>query len=174
MDHSIFERIFARALPRHDAKQSVRMQRFLMAAATYVMTIGLTSLSAYLGFIEWHAVSFMTMAILLVNGVFYFLIRSDLNLKFKDPSLTQQQIFACCMVCMIPVHYAQTEARGMFLMLYIVPISFGMFKLNLRQMIEIAIYGTSLYAIDTAWGLYTGSSRDRQRVQERIPRQHEP
>ena len=40
---------------------------------------------------------------------------------------------------MIPVHYAQTEARGMFLMLYIVPISFGMFKLNLRQMIEIAI-----------------------------------
>ena len=165
MDHSFFERIFARALPRHDAKQSVRMQRFLMAAATYVMTIGLTSLSAYLGFIEWHAVSFMTMAILLVNGVFYFLIRSDLNLKFKDPSLTQQQIFACCMVCMIPVHYAQTEARGMFLMLYIVPISFGMFKLNLRQMIEIAIFGTALYALDTAWGLYIGSSRLNQRAE---------
>ena len=61
MDHSFFERIFARALPRHDAKQSVRMQLFLMAAATYVMTIGLTSLSAYLGFIEWHAVSFKSL-----------------------------------------------------------------------------------------------------------------
>ena len=165
MAHTFFERIFAMALPRHDAKQSVRMLRFLMAAATYVMTIGLTSLSAYLGFIDWDAVGLMTVAIVAVNGFIYFLIRSDLNLKFKDPSLTQQQIFACCTVCMIPVHYAQTEARGMFLMLYIVPISFGMFKLNLRQMIEIAIYGTSLYAIDTAWGLYTGSSRLNQRAE---------
>ncbi|MDE2593171.1 MAG: response regulator [Burkholderiales bacterium] len=141
------------------------MSRFLMAGATYLMTIVLTSLASALGFVQWKAVGYMSVAILLINVTFYSLIRSNWNLKFRDPSLTQLQIFACCLAGMIPVHYAQTQARGMFLMLYIVPISFGMFKLNLRQMIEIALFGSALYAIDTGWGLYRGDQGLDKRVE---------
>ncbi len=144
-------------LPRDDEKQALRMSRFLMAVGTYLMTIVLTSLASALGFVQWKAVGYLSVAILIVNVIFYGLIRSSLNLKFRDPSLTQLQIFACCLVGMIPVHYAQTEARGMFLMMYIVPISFGMFRLNLRQMIEIALFGSALYVLDTGWGLYNGA-----------------
>ncbi|MFN4265281.1 MAG: response regulator [Aquabacterium sp.] len=133
------------------------MTRFLMAVGTYTLTIALTSLAAKLGFVEWKAVAYMTVAILLVNGGFFYLIRTNRNLSLKDPSMTKAQILACCLIGMIPVHYAQSEARGMFLMLYIVPMSFGMFQLKLREMVEIAIFGTALYAVDTAWGLYHGN-----------------
>ncbi|MDE2078375.1 MAG: response regulator, partial [Burkholderiales bacterium] len=142
------------ALPRDDEAQALRMSRFFMAVATYAMTIVLTSLAATLGYVQWKAIWMMSLAIVVVNGSFYFLIRSNRNLKFKDPSMTQEQILACCLVGMIPVHYSQTEARGMFLMMYIVPITFGMFRLNMKQMIRIAFFGAALYAADTLLGFY--------------------
>ncbi|HET8871604.1 MAG TPA: response regulator [Aquabacterium sp.] len=153
MASSFFARI-ACAMPRDDEAQALRLSRFFMALATYGMTIVLTSLAAALGFVQWKAIWLMTIAILIVNGGFYFTIRTNRNLRFKDPSMTQAQILACCLVGMIPVHYSQTEARGMFLMMYIVPITFGMFKLNMRQMVRIALFGAALYAIDTMLGFY--------------------
>ncbi|HEX5311115.1 hybrid sensor histidine kinase/response regulator [Aquabacterium sp.] len=164
MARSLLARI-ACALPHDNEAQALRMSRFLMALATYAITIVLTSLASALGFVEQKAIWIMTAAIVVVNLTFYALIRFDWNLKFKDPSLTQEQIFACCFVGIIPVHYAQTEARGMFLMMYIVPITFGMFKLNLRQMIRIAFFGAALYAVDTLWGLYVGNSGLNQRAE---------
>ena len=138
-----FTRPHCLRLAQDNEAQALRMSRFLMALATYGITIVLTSLASALGFVEWKAIWIMSAAIVTVNLGFYLLIRFDWNLKFKDPSLTQEQIFACCFVGIIPVHYAQTEARGMFLMMYIVPITFGMFKLNLKQMIRIAFFGAA-------------------------------
>ncbi|MDE2433039.1 MAG: hypothetical protein KGN37_09340, partial [Burkholderiales bacterium] len=74
MASSFVSRI-ACALPRDDEAQALRMSRFFMAVATYAMTIVLTSLAAALGYVQWKAIWMLSLAIVVVNGSFYFLIR---------------------------------------------------------------------------------------------------
>ncbi|RFA30144.1 hypothetical protein CAI21_08105 [Alkalilimnicola ehrlichii] len=133
-------------VPRSDMQQRLRLRRFFMASATYLVTALLFVAAAVQGLISVGAVCIMVGAIILVNLFFYGVIRSGFNLRFRDPSLTMPQIAAANLLLILMVYYAG-EARGIFLLLYITSFVFGVFRLQTRHFLALSIFSLTSYAL---------------------------
>ncbi len=114
-----------------DAKQSLRIKRFLMAALSYVIWISLTFYCYQLGLVEVSARGFGVAVSLaaLGNLLFYGLFRSGLNRYWPDPSLTLPQMVVATFWVMLLMALAP-KVRGILLMLYAVVFLFGVFRLR--------------------------------------------
>ena len=114
-----------------DAKQALRIRRFLMAALSYVLWVGLTAYCYQLGLVQvsprgfWIAVALTGVC----NLMFYALLRSGLNRYWPDPSLTLPQMVVATVWVMLLMALAP-KVRGMLLMLYAVVFLFGVFRLR--------------------------------------------
>lgn len=122
-----------------DKTQRLRLQRFAMAGATYAACILATVVIGRLGLgslstTQWAV--FIALA-LAINLGFYGLLRSDRNLRFKDPSMTAPQIIVSSMWGLIPL-YALPNARPLVLMFYLPSFGFGMLKLSSREYLGMA------------------------------------
>ncbi len=134
-------------IPTHQPKQAIRIQRFLMASASYALGIALIL------YFYWQNIFRMALGpllnflafICLTNCLFYVVLRTGLNKKFKDPSLTLPQT-AVAVSWLTVVTYFTDEARGLVLSLYLVVFIFGIFRLKMRQFIILAIYAVVSYA----------------------------
>lgn len=119
------------ALFPDDSKQALRLKRFLMAALSYALWLGLTLYCYALGYIdlspEWFAL--VVGLTLFGNFVFFVLLRSGLNLRYTDPSLTLPQMLVATFWVMLLVGVAP-QVRGIFLLLYVVIFLFGIFRLR--------------------------------------------
>ncbi|MFH2219542.1 MAG: hypothetical protein ABII68_07780 [Pseudomonadota bacterium] len=127
--------------------QRLRLQRFGMALATYVLVISATVVVVRLGVgdmsvIQWAM--FVGLA-LFGNSVFFVLFYTNANLRFSDPSLTREQIVYSAMWGMIPL-YAFPEARPIVLMFFLPAFSFGMLRLTRRQYLGVLASVMGLYA----------------------------
>ena len=114
-----------------DAKQRLRIKRFLMAALSYVIWVGLTFYCHQLGLVEVSARTFWLAAALtgVCNLIFYALFRSGLNLYWPDPSLTLPQMVVATAWVMLLMALAP-KVRGILLLLYVVVFLFGVFRLR--------------------------------------------
>lgn len=114
-----------------DAKQRLRIKRFLMAALSYVIWVGLTFYCYQLGLVEVSARGFWLAAALcgVCNVVFYSLFRSGLNRYWPDPSLTLPQMVVATAWVMLLMALAP-KVRGILLLLYAVVFLFGVFRLR--------------------------------------------
>ncbi|MBI4966291.1 MAG: hypothetical protein HY913_23635 [Desulfomonile tiedjei] len=126
--------------------QSLRMRRFGMAVATYVVVILAAFLTTRLGlgqmtFAQWA--TFIGLA-LIGNIVFFVLFLTGANLRFSDPSLTRGQIVYSAFWGLVAIH-SLPEARPMLLMFYLPAFSFGMLRLNRRQYLRVAACVMGLY-----------------------------
>lgn len=127
--------------PQNDAEQALRLKRFFMAAASYALWLALAFV-CYLGGVLVVAPDLLvpTVAgVLLTNVLFYTVIRSDLNKRFRDPSLTQAQItVAMCWVLVLM--FTSNEYRGLTLTVYIMTMLFGVFQLDRREFITLSVF----------------------------------
>lgn len=114
-----------------DAKQRLRIKRFLMAASSYVLWVGLTFYCYQLGLVEVSAAGFWIAVALtgVCNLVFYVLFRSGLNRYWPDPSLTLPQMVVATTWVMLLMALAP-KVRGILLLLYAVVFLFGVFRLR--------------------------------------------
>jgi len=78
--------------------------------------------------------------------VFTFLIRSGLNLKFADPSLTIPQMLWGTSF-LLTITYLLNEWRGLILMAYFGMLSFGFFKLRFREFLSVALFAILGYTL---------------------------
>jgi len=139
----------ARVLPREDSKQQLRLRRYFMAAATTAMVVALFFVCYLLEIISLRALAVATGLSAFFVVLFYVLFRSGLNRRWRDPSLTVEQILAASIVIL----YVLSEARaahGALQMIYPVSFLFGAFRLSVRQLlalagIVLASYGVVLY-----------------------------
>jgi diguanylate cyclase len=131
-------------LPPGDPRQVHRMRRFLMAAATSCMVVLLLVLLAWQGFLARHVVVEMAAVVSCLVLVFYALFRSGLNLRFPDPSLTAPMIVAATMSLAYVIYYAG-QARSVFLLIYLMPFLFGVFRLSTGALLILTLYTISLY-----------------------------
>lgn len=127
-----------------DAKQALRLRRFLMASGTYATALLLMALLTWQGFMVPTAYFVVAVVILVANAVFYTLLRTGVNLRFADPSLTAPQIFVATLMLMAMLYYTR-EARGALLMLYLVAFVFGVFRLRTRQFLFLGGMGLVVY-----------------------------
>ncbi len=139
------------ALFTDDERQSLRLRRYLMAAGTSFMVIGLLYTAFLLGGLEWEGFAQGTGLILFWVAFFYVVIRTGLNLRFRDASMTMPQL-ASSIVTMAFVMYYADHGRAALLIVFLVSFLFGVFRLRTPQLLflaatAIASYGAMVAAL---------------------------
>ena len=135
--------------PKDDRKQKLRMRRLLMSFSTYILCCGLGYVSYLAGFMEWPAIAGFLIIIPTANIILYIIIRTGLNLKMPDPSLTAVQMCVAILVVMYGMYFAN-ESRGVLLLIYVIVLLFGIFRLNTRSFLYISLFAFLTYGIDIA------------------------
>lgn len=129
-----------------DAKQALRLRRFFMAALSYLLWVSLTLYCYALGYINiaphWFALSIALTV--LSNVVFFVWLRSGINLRAADPSLTLPQMLTATFWVMLLVAFAP-RVRGIFLLLYVVIFLFGIFRLRRSQYLLLTAFALTGY-----------------------------
>jgi signal transduction histidine kinase/ActR/RegA family two-component response regulator len=126
-----------------DARQALRMRRYLMAAGTSLMVVVLLFVAYELGGLAWTGFVRGTGLITFWVVIFYAAIRSGLNLRLPDPSLTIPQLYTSILTMAYIMYYAD-RGRGALLVVYLVAFLFGVFKLRVGQLLTLA--GTAILA----------------------------
>ena len=122
------------------------MQRFLMAAGTSFMVIVLLYVAYLLEGLD--RVGFISGSLLIAFWValFYGLLRSGLNLKFRDPSLTLPQLSSSILTMSFVMYFAD-GARSALLVVYLIAFLFGVFRLRFRQLLVLAGIAIAAFAV---------------------------
>ena len=134
-------------IPKDDPNQALRIRRLFMASIAYVLNASLAYFSYLAGITEWPAIAGLMIIIPAVNIVFYIAIRTGFNLKFADPSLTFAQMCAATLAIAYVMYYAN-ESRGLLLLMYVIMMLFGIFRLNTRDFFLISIFTLLTYGAD--------------------------
>lgn len=143
----IFSRLSAHENMHNNQRQAqrIRLTRLYMAIATYVMIVTTTCIISELSYSRmpvWAMVFFIGYGVI-GNAIFFILIRSGLNLRFKDPSLTIHQLIFSSIGGLLPIYYFH-DARVLCQLCYLPVFSFGMLRLNLKQyLIVVAVMMTT-------------------------------
>jgi len=130
--------------PKDDPKQALRIRRFLMASAAYVISAILCYFAYFAGFLKWEALVGVWICASIINIVLYIFFRTGLNMKMADPSLTIIQMCAAIILVMYIMSLAN-EARGVILLIYVIILLFGIFRLNTRGFLYVSIFTLLTY-----------------------------
>jgi len=133
-------------MPETDAKQAVRMRRFLLAAATYAIGAALLLLAYGLKLIELGPALFTIAVAAVINASLYFVFRLGLNLRARDPSLTWVQTLIANTVLMFVI-YSFNQGRAFALMMFLVVLTFGIFQFNTREFLNISLHILAGYGL---------------------------
>ena len=136
---------FPPIVPQDDPKQHLRVRRFLMAFGSYLGSLALMGFYAWQGFMQVDRYLTVVATMLGVNGLTYAVLRSGLNRRFRDPSLTSPQILIATGLLMLTL-YSVDEGRGALLLLYLATFIFGIFRLTTRQFLVLQGAGLAGYA----------------------------
>jgi len=131
------------------SRQALRLRRYLMAASTSVMVILLLWLAYWFGDLSWRGVVEGTALILFWVAFFYVVLRSGLNRRLRDPSLTVPQVSASILT-MAYIMYHADGGRGALLVVYLLAFLFGVFRLRTRQLLYLAALAIAAYGVMVA------------------------
>ena len=135
--------------PRNDAEQRLRFRRYMIAAATSIMFVFLLTLCFMEGVLSAGPFAVASLFTLLAIAVFYALFRSGWNKRARDRSLTVPMM-VCATGAVTFVLYYVGPARPVFLLMYPVILFFGVFRLNSRALLGVALRARGLRSGDLA------------------------
>ena len=137
-------------IPAGDARQALRMRRFLTASAASLLLLLVLLYGAQTGLIGHH-VALLTGALVVAGNLLFFaLFRSGLNRRFSDASLTAEQLMVSSATLMFAVAHGGA-ARPAFLIVVLTVFMFGVFRLHTRNLLLIALFDVSVYAALIVW-----------------------
>ena len=140
---SLYQLIFSA-----DQKQALRMFRHLSAV---ISLLAFTVISFFFYYYDLYSVekeTFYNVIYFYWVGVFVCtaIIRTGLNKKYYDPSLTvPQMIWGTSFL--LTITYLLNDWRGLTLMAYFGMLSFGYFKLRFREFLSVALYAVLGYSL---------------------------
>jgi GGDEF domain-containing protein len=137
-----------RLFPADDVFMMIRLKRQLLALASYLMFLFPLIYSVENGWMDFSYLGLVvfTFVAVLVNVVFFWIIRSGRSKHLKDPSLTFLQLVVAQVLSIAMVRYAN-EARPVLLMLFFTSFFFGVFGLSRRQFWTLAASTIAGYAV---------------------------
>lgn len=115
-----------------------------MAVLTYVACAAEAEFCALLGFLPPLLPLWWAAGVTVVNCALYYVFKSGLNLRARDPSLTQVQLILSLFATLALISQAD-EARGALILLLPIPLLFGVLRLTLIQMARIGALGLTSY-----------------------------
>ncbi len=131
-----------------DSKQTLRMLRHLAAVASLFVFTLLAVFFFYNNLFSIDKTTFNSILIFFWSGVFIFtvILRSGLNKKYSDPSLTvPQMLWGTCFL--LTITYLLNEWRGLMLMAFFGMLSFGFFKLKFREFLSVGLFAILGYTL---------------------------
>jgi len=133
-------------IPQDDPHQALRVRRSLLAMAMAVIHLLMCVAMYHQGLFRFSLFGFISFSSLLWIGhiSIFTLIRTGLNKRFADPSLTFLQIVWTA-TCIMATVYFLNALRPVALMLFLVGMLFGFLRLNFRQFIYLSLYAVVLY-----------------------------
>jgi diguanylate cyclase len=133
--------------PENDHNQTLRIKRFLIAFGAYLIwsVICFVAYSLELSRMSLTILVAGVSASFALNILLYIIFRTGLNKRSKDPSLTLLQMVIATFWIMVVVYYAY-EARGAVLLVYMVVLVFGLFRLRVRQFLLLSIFALVNYS----------------------------
>jgi diguanylate cyclase (GGDEF)-like protein len=129
-----------------DAEQAARMHQFLLASVTYAISVPLLVLANWFGLIALPPVIGLGAAMAVITAAFYLVLRTGLNLRFSDPSLTWQQILVANIVLMAVV-FNLNQGRAFALIMCLVVLLFGAFRFDTREFVRVTLLILAGYAL---------------------------
>ncbi len=132
---------FKSFLLSEDPRQALRMKRHLAAFAS-IFAFSIACLYFYFnGMLVIDGLDVVGMFAIFWAGmlIFTLLIRSGLNEKFEDPSMTLPQVLWATIFLLVII-YSLNTSRAVALMCYFAIFSFGFFKLTMREFITLAAF----------------------------------
>jgi len=129
-----------------DAEQAARMHQFLLASVTYAISVPLLVLANWFGLIALPSVIALSAAMAVITAAFYLVLRTGLNLRFSDPSLTWQQILVANIVLMAVV-FSLNQGRAFALIMCLVVLLFGAFRFDTREFVRVTLMILAGYAL---------------------------
>lgn len=139
----------------HKAIQSLLLKRFTIAAGTYGLILLLFWLAVLAGHYRASTSSALLASglVLATQGLLCWVFISGRNLRFADPSLTEVQVvLGIAWQTWLIAHLDQ--ARGAFLVFYILPLLFGLFHLSRRAYLRCAALIFFCFAGVNLWDGY--------------------
>jgi diguanylate cyclase (GGDEF)-like protein len=135
-------------IPADDTRQALRIRRFSLAAAGYLvwMIIVVASHMLDLSRTTYASLFLICGLMLLTKLCVYILLRSGFNKRFKDPSLTVLQMVLACFWVGVVSYFSQSPLRGSIITLYVVIFVFGIFRLSLRNFFALVGVAILTYA----------------------------
>lgn len=120
--------------PVLERQQRLRARRLLVSVCVYLPCSGLLALVAWLGHLPAWLVPVWATTFAATNLAFFALVKTDINLRFKDPSMTMAQM-AVAIVAVAMVLYHADGARGSLLMFLLVILFFGVLQLKTTEVL---------------------------------------
>ncbi|MFW6080873.1 MAG: GGDEF domain-containing protein [Desulfosalsimonas sp.] len=135
-------------IPDNDPRQALRLRRFFMALGTYFLWLFLIIYCHALDFIRLNPsqTAFIYSIFILANIIFYILIRTGFNTRFKDPSMTLAQMVTGTVAAMIIIYFTD-RIRALMIFIYFVTFIFGIFRFNIRQYFSFALFSMGSYGL---------------------------
>lgn len=132
--------------PHNEPEQVLRLQRFFFAGAAYVMNVSFVLACWWMDYFSTLTVAIYGVMVVVINAGFYLTIRTGLNKRFADPSLTTAQMTIATLSGLYLMYYAD-EFRSAFLLLGVAALAFGMFRFKARGFIYFALFILFNYGI---------------------------
>ena len=124
-------------LPKDDAKQALRIRRYLLASAFSLVYLFVLSVYYLQGIIGKRTLIEVNVIVIFLVTFFYVALRTGLNLRMRDPSLTAAQTLSAVFT-MLYVLYQAPATRAAFASFLFVALMFGMLRLSTRQLSIVA------------------------------------
>lgn len=128
-------------------QQSIRRRQVLMSVAVYLSALVPLAYIDHLGMVELtpDQKMFSVIAALMTCGLFYGLIRFDINLHFRDPSMTFAQVFAANCWSLVVAWVVAQPARPLAMTWYLLAFLFGFYTLKRWQFMLLAAFALAGY-----------------------------
>lgn len=132
-----------------DPNQALRVRRYLIASGTTLLVVLLFGVCYWAdlmsGTVLAAGIGFATFRVVL----FYALFRSGINQRFRDPSLTTEQIVLATLNVALVMFFAE-QTRAALLPVYVIPFLFGVFRLRTKEffllgLVVLLIFGSMQY-----------------------------
>ncbi|WP_404361718.1 GGDEF domain-containing protein [Marinobacter sp.] len=129
-------------------EQTLRKRRLAMSFTSYIATFSLVAFCWYQDLIPGQVVVQYAVFSALLNGTFLCLIQTNLNLRFRDPSMTIPQMVLSLLPALWVMFFLDSgQARASFLMIAMVPPLYGMLGLSRRQFLMVSLTFFGLYGL---------------------------
>ena len=127
------------AVPQQrDARQALRLKRYLMGASTSLLAAAALFICHGLGLLPLQVAVGGSALIGLFVVLFWGVFRSGLNLRFRDPSLTTEMILAAVLTLAYVMYHA-APARAALSLFYPVALLFGVLRLDTARLLALAL-----------------------------------